>query len=95
MAVDEARRLEALTAPSDEASPDLEKVAAKIAAVVDAFHMYGSMLKRFRSSDQAAMVPTQSRPLAAVADDERVLLSCRATLRESMQQLIASLQAYS
>jgi hypothetical protein len=95
MAVDEAQRLGALIAPDDEAAPHVEEVATRIAAVVDTFHIYASMLKRFRSADQTAVVPPQSRPLAAVADDERLLLGCRATLRESMQQLIAALQSYS
>jgi hypothetical protein len=61
---------------------------------VDAFQIYASMLERFRNTSQTTVVlPSQSPSLAAVADDERVILSCRATLRRSMQQLIAVLRA--
>ena len=71
----------------------VEGLAARVTGVVDAFHMYASMLERFRRIYEAVGVPPQSQPLAAVADDERVLLSCRAALRRAMQQLIAALQA--
>jgi hypothetical protein len=92
-AVGEARRLEVLTAASDELA-NVEKMAVRITAIVDAFHMYASMLERFRRIHQTAMVlPPQSRPLADFAEDERILLSCRATLRKSMQELIATLEA--
>lgn len=92
-AIDEARRLEVLIGRGDEVA-HVEGLAARVTAVVDAFHMYASMLERFRKTHQTAMVPPpQSQPLAAIADDERILLSCRAALRRSMQQLIAALQA--
>ena len=91
-AVDEAQRLEALIAPYDGIA--LIEIAARIAAVVDAFQMYASMLERFRSASQtAAVLPSQPLSLAVVADDERVLLSCRAALRSSIQQLITALQS--
>jgi hypothetical protein len=83
--------LEALIG-DDELTP-VKEIAAKIAAVVDSIHIYASMLKRFRSSQIAIGPPPKPEPLAAVADDERALLRCRADLRESMQHLIAALQA--
>jgi hypothetical protein len=56
--------------------------------------MYASMLERFRITGEAAMaLPSQPLSLAVVAEDERVLLSCRAALRSSIQQLITVLQA--
>lgn len=91
-AIDTVLQSEALTARSDKVA-HVTEIAAKVAAVVDAFHMYASMLERSRSVSQAAIGSSRSGPLAAVADDERVLLSCRADLRESMQQLIAALQS--
>jgi hypothetical protein len=91
--IDEARRLEALIGRGGEIA-HVEGLAARVTAVVDAFQMYTSMLERFRRTHQAVMLPPpQSQPLAAVADDERVLLGCRAAVRRSMQQLIAALQA--
>jgi hypothetical protein len=90
-AIDEAQRLEVLIAHSDEVA-HVAEIAAGIATVVDSFHMYASMLERFRGiKDAATGLPTQSGPLAAVADDERVLITCRAALRRSMQQLMAAL----
>jgi hypothetical protein len=82
--------LEALIAPNDGIA--LIEIAARIAAVVDAFQMYASMLERFRSTSQTGVLPSQPLSLAVVAEDERVLLSCRAALRSSIQQLIATLQ---
>jgi hypothetical protein len=91
-AIDTVLQSEALTARSDKVA-HVTEVTAKVAVVVDAFHMYASMLERSRSASQSAIGSSRSGPLAAVADDERVLLSCRADLRESMQQLIATLQS--
>jgi hypothetical protein len=92
-AVEEARRLEALIVQSDEVD-QVEEIAESIAAVVDDFHMYASVLEKFRKANRTAIrLPSQSEPLAAVADDERVLLSCRAALRGSMQHLIATVRA--
>jgi hypothetical protein len=88
-AVYQARSVEALAAHSDE-KVHVEQVARKMAAVVDAFHIYAGMLERFRQADQPELSP-QLRPLAAVADDERVLLSCRAAVRNCLQQLSAAL----
>lgn len=87
--VHQARGLEALAAHSDE-KVHVEEVAARIAGVVDAFHIYASMLERFRQGEEPGLL-LQSRPLAAVADDQRVLLSCRAAVRNSLQQLFDTL----
>lgn len=89
-AIDEAEKLKASTAHSDQVA-HVEEVATGIATVVDSFHMYASMLERFRKNNDMATSLPMSGSLAAVADDERVLLTCRATLRKSIQQLIASL----
>lgn len=92
-AVEEARELEALVVQRDEVD-HVEEIAESIAAVVDAFHMYASVLEKFRNANRTAIgLPSQSEPLAAIAEDERVLLSCRAALRESMQHLIATVRA--
>jgi hypothetical protein len=92
-AIDEARRLEALIGRGGEIAR-VDGLAARVAAVVDAFQMYASMLERFRWIQQASMLPPlRPRPLAAVADDERVLLGCRGALRLTLEQLIAALQA--
>lgn len=88
-AIDEARRLEALTGRGGEIAR-VEELAARVTAVVDAFQLYVSMLERFRYIHQLRTLP--SPPLAVVADDERVLLSCRGVLRRTMQRLIAALQ---
>jgi hypothetical protein len=91
--MDEARRLEVLIGRPGEIAR-VEGLAARVTGVVDAFHMYASMLERFRKIHEAMEVPPLSpQPLAAVADDERVLLSCRAALRRAMQQLIAAIEA--
>jgi hypothetical protein len=87
-AVHKALSLEALTVHSDE-RVHVEQVAAKIARVVDAFHIYAGMLERFRQADEMEL--PQLRPLAAVAEDERVLLACRVAVRRSLQQLFAAL----
>lgn len=89
-AIDEAERLKASTAHSDQVA-HIEQIAAGIATVVDSFHMYASMLERFRNNNDTLTGVPPSGSLAAVADDERVLLACRAALRRSIQQLIAAL----
>jgi hypothetical protein len=89
-AIDTMLQSEALTARSDEVA-HVTAIAGKVSTIVDSFHMYTSMLERSRRAGQAAIGSSRSGPLTAVADDERVLLSCRADLRESMQQLIAEL----
>ena len=89
-AIDQADRLKASTAHSDQAA-HIEEIAAGIATVVDSFHMYASMLERFRNNNDTAAGLPPSGSLAAVADDERVLLTCRAGLRRSIQHLIAAL----
>jgi hypothetical protein len=87
-AVHQALSLEALAVHSDE-RVHVEQVAAKIARLVDAFHIYASMLERFRQEDQPDLTP--SRPLAAIAEDEKVLLACRVAVRKSLQQLYGAL----
>jgi hypothetical protein len=92
-ALDEAQRLETLVADDGDLAP-VQEMAARLATVVDAFHIYASMLKTFRSNRQAALGPLSSpEPLAVTAENERELLRCRADLRESIQQLIAALRA--
>ena len=81
-----------VTARSDEVA-QLTEIAARVSAVVDAFHMYATTLDRSRRAGPAAIGSARSEPLAAVADDERVLVNYRAELRESMRQLMAELQS--
>jgi hypothetical protein len=89
--IHKAQALETLTAHSDERA-HLQEVAARIAAVVDAFHIYASMLERFRNNAEPAPGELPSaRSLTALAEDEKVLLTCRAAVRKSMQQLYTAL----
>jgi hypothetical protein len=90
-AVDEAQRLGTLIVRSGEAA-HVQEIAAKVARLVDAFHLYASTLGRFRNVYEATGSEPQAGPLIAAADDERVLLKCRAELRRSMQHLIGALQ---
>jgi hypothetical protein len=90
-AINEAQRLAKPITRSDEVA-HVEEMATGMAAVVDSFQIYASMLERFRSADEAASGQSQPGSLAAVADDERVLLSCRVALKRSMQQLVGALQ---
>jgi hypothetical protein len=96
VAIDEAQRSTTLLAQSSEIA-QVEEISEKIGAVVDTFQVYASMLERFRGADEvaeAAAPPTaQSGSLAGIAADERVVLSCRSAMRNSMQQLIAALDA--
>jgi hypothetical protein len=78
--------LEGLMARSDEVA-HIEEIAAGIDALVDAFHIYVSLLESFRRADK----PARSRPLAAIADDEKTLLSYRVAVRSSIKRLIAAL----
>jgi hypothetical protein len=87
-AVDTLLRSHAL---NGEEAANLTDIAAEVPAVLDAFHLYASMLDRYRKANRAASGSPRPGPLAAVADDERVLLGSRADLRESMQRLIAVL----
>ena len=90
-AVRNAQSLEALMARSDEVA-HIEEIAAGIDGLVDAFHIYVSLLERFRRADKLTPVlPPRSHPLAAVADDERTLLGCRVALRSSIKQLTTAL----
>jgi hypothetical protein len=78
-------------ARSDEVA-HIEEIAAGIYGLVDAFHIYVSLLERFRAADKPTPVmPARSHPLSAIADDERALLSCRIAVRSSIKQLIAAL----
>jgi hypothetical protein len=87
-ALTEAQGLRAQIARSDEIA-HVEEMATGMVGVVDTFQIYASMLERFRCADETA---SPSGPLAAAADDERVLLNCRAALRKSMQQVMAALR---
>lgn len=89
-AINEAQKSGTPIARSDEVA-HVEEMAAGMAAIVDTFQIYGSMLERFRCTNDAVSGLSQSGSLGAVADDERVLLSCRVALRRSMKQLISSL----
>jgi hypothetical protein len=91
-AIDKAQRSESLIVRSDEMA-HITEIAARMAPVVDAFHVYASTLKRFRSSDLAAMGSLHPEPLAAAVDEERALVGCRATLRTSLRQLTEALHA--
>jgi hypothetical protein len=89
-AVARAQKSGAQVSLADEAA-QIEEIAAQLAAVSDAFHMYASNLERFRSADEPG--PGQPpRPLAAVAEEERLLLGWRVGLRGSIQQLMTVLQ---
>jgi hypothetical protein len=89
-ALDTAQRSEALVSRSDELA-QITDIAVKMRSVVDAFQMYGSMHDRLRNASQVTIGSSSVRSLADLADDERVLLNCRAALRESVQELIAAL----
>ena len=84
-AVDEAQQLGALVAGGEAAH--LEELAARVASLVDAFHLYASILGSFRDIQEGLQAA-----LLATVDDERVLLRCRAELRKSMQNIIGALQ---
>jgi hypothetical protein len=85
-AVDEAQQLGALVANGEAAH--IDELAARVASLVDAFHLYASILGSFRNIHEGP----QPAPLLATVDDERVLLKCRAELRKSIQNLISALQ---
>jgi hypothetical protein len=91
-AIDEAQKLGALIVRSGEAA-HIEEIAARVASLVDAFHLYASLLSKFRSVHETSEPEPQPGPLNATADDERVLLKCRAGLRRSMQHLIGALRS--
>ncbi len=90
--VSRARSQETQTAGDAEAAQTRE-IATQLAAVADAFSMYASMLERFRIASQPEPgLPPAPRPLAVIADDERLLLNCRAVLRRSIQEMITALE---
>jgi hypothetical protein len=89
--VSETQRFGAEITHSDQIA-SVEEIASLLAAVGDAFHLYASMLERFRSAEAGTGLSPQPRPLVAVAEDERLLVSCRVALRGSLQQLISVLQ---
>jgi hypothetical protein len=90
-AVGKARRSGVEVAREDEAA-QVDELATQLATVADAFHMYVSNLERFRRTSEADL-GQPSRPLAAIAEEERLLLGWRASLRDSIQQLIAVVRA--
>jgi hypothetical protein len=91
--VSKARSQETQSAGNAEAART-EEIAMQLAAIADAFSMYAGMLERSRiaSQPEPGLPPPPPRPLATVADDERLLLSCRAALRCSIQELISALE---
>lgn len=90
--VAKVQKCQAQTMRSDEAA-QMEEFATCLAAAVDAFQVYASTLETFRSAGPRLGLSHQQRSLAAVAEDEKLMVGCRATLRESMQQLVSVLQA--
>jgi hypothetical protein len=81
---------ETLAAQGDELA-HVTEIAAKLSTVLDTFHIYAGLLERSRRSSLVAFGAARSGPLAAAAEDERVLLGCRADLRDSMRRLAAEL----
>jgi len=90
-AVVRAQKTGAQVSHEDEAA-QIEELATQLAAVSDAFRLYASMLEKSRSANEAEQgQPAHS--LAAAAEEERLLLSWRRSLRASIQQLITGLQS--
>jgi len=92
--VSKARGHEARGAGDAEAA-EIEQIAVQLAAIADAFSMYTSMLERFRiaSQPEPGLPPPPPRPLATIAEEERLLLSWRVALRSSIQKLITVVEA--
>jgi hypothetical protein len=68
----------------------LDDIAARLGQVVDDFQMYASILTRFQQADLHIVGESaQSRALSAIAEDERLLISCRSALRISIAELTA------
>jgi hypothetical protein len=86
-ALDTARQSEVLIARSGELA-QIADIALQMESIVDSSQMYASLHERFRSTSRATIGSSPARSLTDVADDERVLLSGRASLRESVQELI-------
>jgi hypothetical protein len=89
-AVGKARRSAAEVAHDDEAA-QIDELATALAVVADAFHMYVSNLERFRRANEAGL-GQPPRPLAAMAEEEKLLLGWRASLRDSIQELIKTVR---
>jgi hypothetical protein len=71
----------------------LDDIATRLAQVVDDFHIYASMLERFQHSNRRIVGESaQSRALSSIAEDERLLISCRGALRASIAGLTAVLR---
>jgi len=77
------------TADEAEARAQAGEIATQLAAVADAFSLYTRMLEKSGIVNQVepGLSPTP-QSLAAIADDEKLLLACRAALRRSMEELI-------
>jgi hypothetical protein len=70
----------------------LDDIATRLAQVVDDFHIYASMLERFQRANRRIVGESaQSPALSAIAEDERLLISCRGALRTSIADLTAVL----
>ena len=66
----------------------LADIEDRLSGVVDEFHLYSDLLIRHRSAEERWVgEPHESRSLRAVAEDERILLGCRKTLRSAITHL--------
>lgn len=71
----------------------MEKIKVRLATLADAFHIYASLLERAASADEATLGQTgRTHSLVELAEDEKVLLACRAATRRAIQQLISAVQ---
>lgn len=67
-----------------------EDVTARLTSVADAFSLYMRTLQISRAAQQPTGVSLPaSRPLAEVAEEEKLLLGYRAVLRQSLHELIS------
>jgi len=82
------------TADGAETRAQAGEIATQLAAVADAFSMYTRVLEKSRSvHPMEPGLPPAPQSLTAIADDERLLLACRAALRRSMEELIITVEA--
>jgi hypothetical protein len=82
------------TADGAEARAQAGEIATQLAAIADAFSMYTRVLERSRIVHPVEPgLPPTPPSLVATADDEKLLLACRAALRRSMEELIITVEA--